>query len=177
MFDMINRDYPYLKTTRKHHAMRGGGQVFGNAQELAEAGELDEAWKIVDEYLTYVDPDDPAALTVAQQIFFKTRKNTTAYQFAKRASEVDPTIATAGRTSACCRNSCTGSTMRRTRSARRLNTPSGRARRVRLPQLGLHADQQGRLRRCRADGPPCAEVQARTSVKAKANLGHGVSRI
>jgi hypothetical protein len=29
MFDIINRDYPYLKTTSKHHAMRGGGQVFG----------------------------------------------------------------------------------------------------------------------------------------------------
>jgi hypothetical protein len=28
MFDLINRDYPYLKTTRKKHAMRGGAQVF-----------------------------------------------------------------------------------------------------------------------------------------------------
>lgn len=30
MFDLINRDYPYLKTTHKHHAMRGGGQIFAS---------------------------------------------------------------------------------------------------------------------------------------------------
>ena len=28
MFDIINREYPYLKTTHKHHAMKGGGQIF-----------------------------------------------------------------------------------------------------------------------------------------------------
>jgi hypothetical protein len=28
MFDIINRDYPYLKTTHKKHAMRGGRQIF-----------------------------------------------------------------------------------------------------------------------------------------------------
>jgi hypothetical protein len=28
MYDIINRDFPYLKTTHKHHAMKGGGQIF-----------------------------------------------------------------------------------------------------------------------------------------------------
>lgn len=29
MFDIINRDFPYLKTTHRHHAIKGGGQIYG----------------------------------------------------------------------------------------------------------------------------------------------------
>ena len=28
LFELINKEYPHLKTTHKHHAMRGGGQIF-----------------------------------------------------------------------------------------------------------------------------------------------------
>lgn len=60
------------------------------ADRLAEAGELDRAWEIVDRHLTYENPDTPRALNVAQKIWFKQRKLAMAYQFARRAAEVDP---------------------------------------------------------------------------------------
>ena len=69
---------------------RGAREDLRDAQQLAEAGELDQAWALVDKYLTYVNPDDAAALTVATQIWFKQRKNIIAHSFAKRACAVQP---------------------------------------------------------------------------------------
>lgn len=60
------------------------------ADRLAEAGELDDAWAIVDRHLTYISPDTPRALVVAQKIYFKMRKMSVAYQFARRLADVDP---------------------------------------------------------------------------------------
>ena len=40
--------------------------------------------------MVYENPDDPAALTVATQIWFRQRKNSIARAFAKRATEVQP---------------------------------------------------------------------------------------
>lgn len=40
--------------------------------------------------MQYVDPDAPLALHIAQKVFFKQRKNSQAYAFARRGAEVDP---------------------------------------------------------------------------------------
>ncbi len=40
--------------------------------------------------MVYEDPDTPLALNVAQKIWFKQRKLSVAYQYARRVSEVDP---------------------------------------------------------------------------------------
>lgn len=60
------------------------------ADRLAEAGELDRAWEIVDRHLTYISPDTPRALVVGQKVWFKQRKLSVAYQFARRLADVDP---------------------------------------------------------------------------------------
>lgn len=60
------------------------------ADRLAESGDLEGAWKIVERHLEYVDPDTPRALIVAAKIFYKQKKNAVAYPFAKRLVDVDP---------------------------------------------------------------------------------------
>lgn len=59
------------------------------AQQLSERGELDEAWAICNRALKD-NPDDVAALICATQIYWKSEENAIAYQFAKRACELNP---------------------------------------------------------------------------------------
>lgn len=60
------------------------------ADRLAESGRLADAWAIVERHLSYVSPDTPRALHVAFKVWWKQKKNSVAYQFAKRLTEVDP---------------------------------------------------------------------------------------
>ena len=59
------------------------------ARELAEAGELDKAWKVVDAVLQE-NVDDPKALILATFILEKAGRITVAYHLAKRLTELYP---------------------------------------------------------------------------------------
>lgn len=59
------------------------------ARQLFASGEPDEAFDIVDEMLK-INPNDVPALIMATAILDKAHRTTTAYQFAKRAVDVDP---------------------------------------------------------------------------------------
>ena len=59
------------------------------AQRLAEAGELDQAWQITDQALKN-NPDDVLALVLATFILERSKRTTTAYQFARRVTELKP---------------------------------------------------------------------------------------
>jgi tetratricopeptide (TPR) repeat protein len=60
------------------------------ADKLCESGQVDQAWKIVDRELTYGDPDNVLALNIAQKLWFKQRKLSVAYQYARRAADLAP---------------------------------------------------------------------------------------
>lgn len=51
---------------------------------------MDEAWSIVDRVLSYDDPSFPLALALGSKIWFKQKKHSVAYQFARRLADVDP---------------------------------------------------------------------------------------
>lgn len=59
------------------------------ATRLADAGELDEAYKIVDAQLAK-DPNEPLALLICSHILEKAKKSPIAYSIAKRVSELRP---------------------------------------------------------------------------------------
>lgn len=59
------------------------------ADQLAKTGELDQAWKIVDKYLT-INPDDPMALVLGCYCMDKAKNYPVAYHFARRATEIEP---------------------------------------------------------------------------------------
>jgi tetratricopeptide (TPR) repeat protein len=61
-----------------------------HAKDLAEAGELDLSWDIVNRQLT-TNPDDPLALLIASYIMEKSNKPVLAYHLARRVSELAPT--------------------------------------------------------------------------------------
>lgn len=61
------------------------------AAQLCEAGELDDSWDIANAELID-NPNHPGYLLIASQINDKARRLTVAYQFAKRVTEVAPTI-------------------------------------------------------------------------------------
>lgn len=51
---------------------------------------MDEAWSIVDHVLCYDDPSFPLALALGSKVWFKQKKHSVAYQFARRLADVDP---------------------------------------------------------------------------------------
>lgn len=59
------------------------------AQKLAEAGELDEAWKITEQALKD-DPDSVLALVLGTFINEKAKRTPVAYHFARRVTELQP---------------------------------------------------------------------------------------
>lgn len=59
------------------------------ADQLAKAGDVDKAWKIIDKYLT-INPDDSMALILGCYCMDKARNYPVAYHFARRATEVEP---------------------------------------------------------------------------------------
>jgi tetratricopeptide (TPR) repeat protein len=60
-----------------------------HANALYEAGELDEAYLLLDKHLM-LNPNDAQALTVASAILKKANKPSIAYSLAKRATEIKP---------------------------------------------------------------------------------------
>lgn len=63
---------------------------FARAQSLAETGELDSAWALCDRALTHGGHNDVKWLVLANQIWWKQRKNAVSYAFAQRAADVAP---------------------------------------------------------------------------------------
>jgi tetratricopeptide (TPR) repeat protein len=59
------------------------------ARELAESGELDQAWKYCDEALKK-NPDDPRALILSSFIMEKCGRNSIGYQLSKRVTQLFP---------------------------------------------------------------------------------------
>jgi tetratricopeptide (TPR) repeat protein len=60
------------------------------ADKLSIQGDYEAAWKIVDRYLVYENPDDAFALNIAQRVWLKQGRLALAYQFARRAADVSP---------------------------------------------------------------------------------------
>src|SRR5262249_39532180 len=56
-------------------------------------GQYDEAWRLVEHHLQYENPNSCAALTIALACFRYWNRPATAYQFAKRVTEIDPSKA------------------------------------------------------------------------------------
>lgn len=59
------------------------------ADRLAKSGEVDEAWSIVNKYLT-INPDDGMALVLGCYCMDKAQNYPVAYHFSRRATEVEP---------------------------------------------------------------------------------------
>ena len=59
------------------------------ARQLAEVGELDEAYKLADKWLS-IDPNDGPMLTVLTSVMIQSEKKPIAYHLSRKLCEVAP---------------------------------------------------------------------------------------